>query len=115
MPRETHSAVRPSPTLRARRTLSYLACSAIVGQSNPSAHRTPCRTFLQPNISCQANPKVSAAAAAAAAAAVAALAGVAFSKPVLAASPAVDFAAVEQVSRGPGLMPYPLAWSVSLV
>ena len=48
--------------------------------------------------SCQADPKVSAAAAAAALAAVAAVAGVAFSKPALAASPAVDFAAVEQVS-----------------
>lgn len=40
---------------------------------------------------------MSAAAAAAAVAAVAAVAGVAFSKPALAASPAVDFAAVEQV------------------
>lgn len=51
--------------------------------------------------SCQADPKVSAAAAAAAGAALAAaaaVAGVAFSKPALAASPAVDFAAVEQVS-----------------
>lgn len=40
---------------------------------------------------------MSAAAAAAAIAAVAAVAGVAFTKPALAASPAVDFAAVEQV------------------
>ena len=47
---------------------------------------------------CQAEPKVSAAAAAAAVAAVAALAGVAFSKPAVAASSAVNFAAVEQVS-----------------
>ncbi|CAM9345735.1 unnamed protein product, partial [Laminaria digitata] len=44
----------------------------------------------------QADPKVSAAATAAAIAAVAAVAGVAFTKPALAASPAVDFAAVEQ-------------------
>ena len=41
---------------------------------------------------------MSAAAAAAAVAAVAALAGVAFSKPAVAASSAVNFAAVEQVS-----------------